>query len=1388
MRLSTRPLSLLWLVPLLLLVPLLGTPLPATAQGESVRFAAFAPLEVARPGDVVTVGGHLATGDLADRAARPVPATDAVEVSLHAPTGEVFPLGTAVPDADGLFTVDIPAELTAGRTIGTARNGYRETWAVRAVAADGTAVAGAGAVTFAQAAGVQVDHDFTSSVGWVKPGEEFPSRVIVSNFDATPVSGLTVTIPAVDGRAVTEVRTANGDAAIGTDGTLTWTLGELAAASETGPARATLVVISEADTTTEDPQIVWKDLSATATLSTGATSTSHGPKVIPPAERFDTARYGDRPFPVVPVQFLDFAHAEDNRAELLDTIINDPANPGSTFNLFQEMSYGQLFPNGTVPSAGIETADFAYDGTEGEGVDFHKAQIPPPSTCTGLHSPDLAGTPLYPERISDGWYTLPGTTGYYGADSGGTALAPALGVPIPASIDAGCGDTGKAVYDAAAIADPEIDYNEYDTDKDGVVDFFMMIFVGCGGNGESQLTVAAGCQYFPGGIPAPYDNIWPHSSTLEGGFRDPGTGLLGYVSDDRLTDLEGNLLFYTDATYTVTTTTETEFPAYVRVGPYNVNPEGVFDAASVISHEYGHSLGLPDFYSNAGLTTYGEWNLMAADYSQHMDAFGRQELGWVVPLDVPEGTTEVEMVGSKTDINRIEWASPDGTPYVLEGEDVHNGQMYRAGIPTDILIDPALVENGASPTHVYWSTSGNDYACPSSPNARALDLRVPALADLAADTPVELSFATMFDIEWEFDYGFVMVTTDDGQTYTALESEEGFTTPATTNPNNNVCHATYGNGITGTTQSYEDGTSDIDRLVGNAPENDGFATDRYDLTAYAGQDNVVIRFGYVTDVGLAEQGWFIDDVTVTADGQELYANDFEDGASDPLLFNGGCDPDSGLGTAPICSKGFQYVSSTEGSPADHAYYLELRDRSGFDADGFGQSDRGAISWEPGISLGYTDESFSYGNISNGDHPGQHVLDAVPVPGDTAPELADAAFNVGESFSDAGEGHVDNFEDPQREDGFWRFDFECLSFDVTAMSGDEVTVDDSGAVVSPREDDITATVSLTRGTGCAPIDYGYEGNLGLTVERLAGPGRVQTAVEVSQRAFPNGADTVLLADAGNFPDALAAAPLAADLDAPVLLTPAAELAAEVATELERLGATDVVLLGGEAALSAAVENALSDYEVTRLAGSGRVETSVEVAEALAGEDGEVPGAILVRADAFPDALAASNLAIPNGLPILLTGSSGLDAAAEAALDDLVADGAVVYLAGGTAALTEQVATDVAAAGFVPKRLSGASRYATAAAITQEALTTTGASFGSAMLASGTNFPDALTAGPAAAQLGGMLVLVDPGSLDASPESRSLLSANAGSIRRLFIAGGTAAVSQAVQDQAVAVLGG
>ena len=102
--------------------------------------------------------------------------------------------------------------------------------------------------------------------------------------------------------------------------------------------------------------------------------------------------------------------------------------------------------------------------------------------------------------------SCPATTEYYGGDF------PVFTVDRRSRIDSACGPLGKSVFDAAQIADPEIDYNQFDSDKDGVVDFFMLVFVGCGGNGASQLRP---CTASTSATGPPYDNIWPHSSSLE---------------------------------------------------------------------------------------------------------------------------------------------------------------------------------------------------------------------------------------------------------------------------------------------------------------------------------------------------------------------------------------------------------------------------------------------------------------------------------------------------------------------------------------------------------------------------------------------------------------------------------------------------------------------------------------------------------------------------------------------------------------------------------------------------------------------------------------------------------------------------------------------------------
>jgi len=1068
-----------------------------TQFGHNLLGATFnSPPDTFRPGQDIPVSGEVYKID-----------TDATGAMTHAPAGgATFVLNLVMPDGskmkiedvttqgDGTFSATIPGSATADLTAGPETN-YQVTLAVEAANAayqDPTTGAwaanraGAGAVTVVvPPTDLVLENSFVSAVGWVKPGATYPSRIFVRNLTDRAFSNVQVTVTTPVGTSFTQAApSADGGTATVTADTITWNVGAVPAAPDGGQTVRTLVIESRADTLTATPTLVWRDLATTATLTSAEgsnqTDQSHGPKVIPPSEIYDTARYGDRPFPVVPVDYLDRKHLPSNSGDELSGKINSPDIEGSTFNLWQESSVGQLFPHGTVPSSGIATRGFEY----APGFDFTNAQ--PQGTCHGAtveDSPaDVKGTPLYPERIKDGFYQLPGNTDYYGDDRYGSALPGAIaGVGPLFQIDDACGPTGKLVYDSAVIADPEIDYSDYDTDKDGVVDFFMVVYAGCGGHGASQ----TGCdgEYSD----APYDNVWPHSSSLEFYYTDPDTGQSGYVSDDQLKNLKGEKLYYTDQSRGQMTTNPTDFPVYVRVGPYNVNPENSIDKASVISHEYGHSLGLPDFYSLGNRDTYGDWNLMATDKSQNLDIFSRQELGWVVPEVLEPGAAQtVEgWTDSKQDTNTIKWQTPDGTPYTLQGPNVHNSQAYVAKLPGRQLMDPAKFDTGdtATKSHAWWSGSGNDFGCPPE-GGHNLDVVIPGASDLPAGSELKLEFKSLWDIEWDYDYGFVLTSNNGGQEYVSHESQKGYTTPATNNPNGNQCQLKYGNGITGSSGSYQGNNSpQTDRLLGNYPES-VFLADSYDISDLAGVEDGVLRFSYSTDPGLARPGWFIDDIKVTAtlpdnSQQVLLETDLEDesegGPDSPYFFNGGCKDDTAVATQ--CTPGWNYINASAGSDADHAYYMEMRDRSGFDLDGNGESDRGLVDWAAGLSLVYTDEAHGYGNVGTSNPPAQSPLDSQPQPGNNSPILADAAWTaaVGDNrFSDSGTGHTDNYDDPSQTEADprypevehpWRFRYDCLTFDVLGMAG-------AGDGPQEANGDLTGDVRFTMGTGCGQFDYGY----------------------------------------------------------------------------------------------------------------------------------------------------------------------------------------------------------------------------------------------------------------------------------------------------------------------------
>jgi M6 family metalloprotease-like protein len=1052
-----------------------------------------------RPADPIPLEGHLYEQDDfgADTTKRDVAGTYSLRVIT--PGGQTRgPYGPYTANRGGVagrIAEVLPPSATAGLTA-TADTNFELTVGLEIVNASSTSITtGAWRTTSAPAGSVTLsvpptdlvlENTFVSAVGWVKPGESYPFRVFVKNYGWTNRTGAVVSIPAADGMTFSRATpvTGSGTAALSAT-SITWNVGTVPARTDAGPGIRTLVVEAKADSFGEDPQIVWKNLSTTATLtSTGGgtvTDVAQGPKVIPPGETYDTARYGFRPFPVVPVDYRDRKHDPSRSAARLLSVINSPDVPGSTFNLFQEMSFGQLFPHGTVPSAAVAAADFAVDWKsphrQQRGFDFSTPF--PGGACYGTTAGPLVGTAIYNERIRNGYYQLPGDTAYYGGDK--SSVANVL-VANPAFIDSACGVIGKAVYDAALIADPDIDYSDYDTDKDGVVDFFMMVFVGSGGNGASQVSSS------------PYDNIWPHSSSLEHYFEDPETELPGYTSDDHLRDNAGRPLYYTDESRGAMTNDVTPYPVYVRVGPYNVNPESAIEKASVISHEYGHSLGLPDFYSSPGRSTYGDWNLMATDKSQNMDVYSKQELGWLVPRVLAPGETTVSgWQDSKTNTHRIDWKTPSGQPYTLSGANVDNGEAYVAKLPGRKIIDAEKVATTASGSRVWWSRSGNDFGC-TPVSGHNLDIYLPELATVPAGTPVTLTLKSLWDIEWDYDYGFVLSSTDGGQTYASHASTKGYTTPGAINPNENACQSKYGNGLTGTTQSYLDGTFAADRnpLGGNYPQG-GFTADEYDLTSLAGSA-AVLRFSYSTDPGLARPGWFVDDVVVRAGDRVIYSSDFESGADDTRIFNGGCS--ESLQVATKCTAGWQYVDAGDDAIQDHAYYLEMRDRSGFDVSGREQNDRAPIGFFPGLLLTYTDEAAGYGNTGETatDTPNQSPIDSQPQPGSVAPNLDDAAFTAvaGDSrFSDAKTterpgGWTDNYVDDESAygDSQWHLDFDCLTFEVLAMSGDDI-----GPETLPGN--LQGDVRLTLGAGCGTFDYGAGSetgpvNLAPTAEAQAKP--------------------------------------------------------------------------------------------------------------------------------------------------------------------------------------------------------------------------------------------------------------------------------------------------------------
>ena len=241
-------------------------------------------------------------------------------------------------------------------------------------------------------------------------------------------------------------------------------------------------------------------------------------------------------------------------------------------------------------------------------------------------------------------------------------------------------------------------------------------------------------------------------------------------------------------------------------------------------------------------------------------------------------------------------------------------------------------------------------------------------------------------------------------------------------------------------------------------------------------------------------------------------------------------------------------------------------------------------------------------------------------------------------------------------------------------------------------------------------------------RVDGDDRVETGIKISQKNYDK-AKTVIVVRHDLFPDSMTASVLAKLKDAPILLNPTNKLDPRVGAEIKRLGAEEVIIVGGPNSISEKVRGDLKAYDkdkdVERIAGVDRYGTSEMVARRVTGITGKKNTGVIASGQVFPDALSVGTFASRDGYPILLVKKNLVPDQVVRAIKDL--DINKTYIAGGTNTISKS--TEAKLPGVL-ERMAGKDRYETSVAIAKSKFKDSTEAF----IASGEEFADALVISP------------------------------------------------------------
>lgn len=359
---------------------------------------------------------------------------------------------------------------------------------------------------------------------------------------------------------------------------------------------------------------------------------------------------------------------------------------------------------------------------------------------------------------------------------------------------------------------------------------------------------------------------------------------------------------------------------------YIIQPED--GAVGIFVHEYGHNIGLPDEY-DTGATGSGSpveyWSSMS------LGSWAGKILGAEPPGLSPWAKLYFhETFGGNWPVPKVVDLQKIGKKKkTFELDEAvkygKKGKLLKVNLPEVYKQAPTQPLGKLS----YFSTKGDLI------NTKMVSPEI----DLTSVKTAQLTYDYWRDLELNYDYLYVNIYTDGSPTPTKIKTYNG------------------------TNKKWE--------------------KEQIDLTSFIGK-KIKIEFNYVTDMAIAQEGFFVDNIVVITDGKPVFQDDAE-------------------GTPKFTLEGFQTFDGSP-TPFPNYYLIEWRTHNGIDT-GLKHIRRSEslLTYDPGMVVWYYDARYGEDNRT-GLHPGEGFLGVVDShqqgfywnngnAASTGFQLADSAFGL-----------------------------------------------------------------------------------------------------------------------------------------------------------------------------------------------------------------------------------------------------------------------------------------------------------------------------------------------------------------------------------------------------------